>query len=230
MNPQFGYTTANPGVNDPYVMNTNTDGYGQLRGNHVLTTTVSYDLGFASLKYIGGFQQYNYQTGGDYDGTSRTAGIPGILAGQLYFPTQTTDFNEHKRYYSNEVNLTSNGDGPLRWILGVYQYEEEYRQRIQLGNPNQASLANPLMLAGTPAAVSFALSFFDASTVRVPINTVAAPVRPELNTGFTSPTTCTVSDTVASFRSNSMSVVTPRFSVILVFSSVPKPCSSAVIL
>ncbi len=152
VNPQFGYTTPNPGVTDPYVQNTNTDGYGQLRGNHVLTTTVTYDLGFADLKYIGGFQQYNYQTGGDNDGTSRTAGIPGILAGQLYFPTQTTDFNEHKRYYSNEINLTSNGDGPLRWILGVYQYEEEYRQRIQLGNPNQAALANPLTLAGTPAA------------------------------------------------------------------------------
>ena len=152
VNPQFGYATPNPGVTDPYVQNTNTDGYGQLRGNHVLTTTVTYDLGFADLKYIGGFQQYNYQTGGDNDGTSRTAGIPGILAGQLYFPTQTTDFDEHKRYYSNEINLTSNGDGPLRWILGVYQYEEEYRQRIQLGNPNQAALANPLTLAGTLAA------------------------------------------------------------------------------
>jgi iron complex outermembrane receptor protein len=152
VNPQFGYTTPNPGVDDPYVQNTNTDGYGQLRGNHVLTATVTYDLGFADLKYIGGFQQYNYQTGGDNDGTSRTAGIPGILAGQLYFPTQTTDFDENKRYYSNEINLTSNGDGPLRWILGLYQYEEEYRQRIQLGNPNQASLANPFTLAGAPAA------------------------------------------------------------------------------
>ncbi|MDZ4375149.1 MAG: TonB-dependent receptor [Phenylobacterium sp.] len=160
VNPQFGYTTPNPGVEDPYVMNTNTDGYGQLRGNHVLTTTVSYDLGFADLKYIGGFQQYNFQTGGDYDGTSRTQPILGVLA-VPYFPTQTTDFNEKKRYYSNEINLTSNGDGPLRWILGVYQYEEEYRQRIQLGNPNQAQLANPLTLAGTPAAPNPLRNFAD---------------------------------------------------------------------
>ena len=152
-NPQFGYATANPGVNDPYVQNTNTDGYGQLRGNHVLTTTVNYDLGFADVKYIGGFQQYNYQTGGDNDGTSRTApiAIPGMAV--PYFPTQTTDFNEHKRYFSNEINLTSKADGPLRWILGVYQYREEYRQRIQLGNPNQAQLATPLNGTGTaPAA------------------------------------------------------------------------------
>jgi iron complex outermembrane receptor protein len=160
VNPQFGYTTPNPGVLDPYVQNTNTDGYGQLRGNHVITTTVSYDLGFAQLKYIGGFQQYNYQTGGDYDGTSRTAPITGILA-VPYFPTQTTDFDEHKRYYSNEINLTSNDDGPLRWILGVYQYQEEYRQRIQLANPNQAQLATPLTLLGTPAAPNPGRNFAD---------------------------------------------------------------------
>ncbi|MCR5873006.1 TonB-dependent receptor [Phenylobacterium sp. J426] len=161
VNPQFGYTTPNPGVLDPYVQNTNTDGYGQLRGNHVITTTVTYDLGFADLKYIGGFQQYNYQTGGDYDATSRTAPIVGILA-VPYFPTQTTDFNEHKRYYSNEINLTSNDDGPLRWILGVYQYQEEYRQRIQLANPNQAQLATPLTLAGTPAAPNPGRNFADS--------------------------------------------------------------------
>ncbi|MBL8555692.1 MAG: TonB-dependent receptor [Phenylobacterium sp.] len=160
-NPQFGYTTPNPGVTDSYVMNTDTDGYGQLRGNHLLTTTVSYDLGFAELKYIGGFQQYNYQTGGDYDGVSRAGSIaiPGMAV--PYFPQLTTDFNEHKRYYSNEINLTSNGDGPLRWILGLYQYEEEYRQRIQLAAPNQAQLAQPLTLTGALAAANPLRNFAD---------------------------------------------------------------------
>ncbi|HEY8617170.1 TonB-dependent receptor [Phenylobacterium sp.] len=160
-NAQFGYTTPNPGVTDPYVQNTNTNGYGQLRGNHVLLTNVSYDLGFATLKYIGGFQQYNYQTGGDYDATSRTAAItiPGMAV--PYFPTTTTDFDEHKRYFSNEINLTSNSDGPLRWILGLYQYKEEYRQRIQLANPNQVQLAQPLTLAGALAAPNPSRNFAD---------------------------------------------------------------------
>ncbi|WP_374470933.1 TonB-dependent receptor [Phenylobacterium sp.] len=161
-NAQFGYTTPNPGVEDPYVQNTNTDGYGQLRGNHVLVANVSYDLGFATLKYIGGFQQYNYQTGGDYDQTSRTAAIniPGL--GAPYFPTTTTDFDEHKRYFSNEINLTSNSDGPLRWILGLYQYNEEYRQRIQLANPNQVQLAQPVSQLGGLAAPNPSRNFFDA--------------------------------------------------------------------
>jgi iron complex outermembrane receptor protein len=123
-NPAFGYATPNPGATDPYKMNTNTNGYGQLRGNHLLTGQLTYDLGWADLKYIGGFQQYNYQTGGDNDGTSRTAAIaiPGMAV--PYFPTQTTDFDEHKRYYTNEINLSSKADGPLTWILGLYQYHE----------------------------------------------------------------------------------------------------------
>ncbi len=164
-NPAYGYGVANPGVTDPYKQNTNRDGYGHLRGNHVLTAQVSYDLGWADLKYIGGFQQYNYQTGGDYDGTSRTGpiAIPGMVV--PFYPDLTTDFNEHKRYFSNELNLTSNSDGPLSWILGLYQYHEEYKQRIQLGSPQQAQLATPLTLAGAPAAANPLRNFADQQAV-----------------------------------------------------------------
>ncbi|MDE2488938.1 MAG: TonB-dependent receptor, partial [Alphaproteobacteria bacterium] len=147
-NPQYGYTVANPGVANPYVQNTNRPGYGQLRGNHLITVHITRDLGFADLKYIGGYQQYNYQTGGDYDSTSRTApitvaGVPGI------FVDYTTDFNEHKKYFSNEFDLASKENGgPLQWILGLYQYHENYAQQIQLADPQQAQLANPMYFRG----------------------------------------------------------------------------------
>ena len=148
-NPQFGMPTANPGVSDPYVQSTNRDGYGQLRGNHLFTTTITYDLGWADLKYIGGFQQYNYQTGGDNDATNRTSAffLPGSTV--PVYGDQTTDFDEHKKYYSNEINLSSNGDGPLSWILGLYQYQEQYRQRIQLASPLQTQLATPAFYYGS---------------------------------------------------------------------------------
>ena len=151
-NPALGYTVANPAVSDPYKQNTNRDGYGNLRGNHLFTAQVTWDLGWADLKYIGGFQMYDYQTGGDYDGTSRTApitvaGVPGV------YVDYTTDFYETKKYHSNEINLTSNGDGPLKWILGVYQYHENYTQRVQLGNPMQAQMATPCYF--NPAVAGF---------------------------------------------------------------------------
>lgn len=146
-NGQFGALNPNPGVNDPYTQSTNRDGYGQLRGNHLFTTTVTYDLGWAELKYIGGFQQYNYQTGGDYDLTSRTDSY--LVNDVPVFSDLTTDFNEHKRYFSNEINLSSTGDGPLKWIVGLYQYQEEYKQRIQLASPLQAQLATPSFYYGS---------------------------------------------------------------------------------
>ncbi|RYF98521.1 MAG: TonB-dependent receptor, partial [Caulobacteraceae bacterium] len=144
-----GAAIPNPGVNDPYKQWTNRDGYGQLRGNNLFTTTISYDLGWAELKYIGGFQQYNYQTGGDYDATNTTTSYASGALGTQVFSDQTTDFNEHKKYYSNEINLTSNSDGPLNWIVGLYQYQEQYRQRIQLGSPLQAQLGAPSFYYGS---------------------------------------------------------------------------------
>lgn len=161
-NGQFGITGANPGVNDPYVTSTNRPGYGQLRGNHLVTGTVNFDLGFADLKYIGGYQQYNYQTGGDYDGANRSTPI--LLGGIPVYTDYTTDFNEHKKYYSNEINLTSKGDGPLSWIVGAYQYHERYRQEIQLGDPQQAQLASPFYFLGrsiAPAAANPTRNFVD---------------------------------------------------------------------
>lgn len=146
----FGYTVPNPGVSDPYVMNTNTIAYGQLRGNHLVTATVNYDLGWADLKWIGGFQQYNYQTGGDNDATSRTTPITIGANPTPIFTDYTTDFNEKKRYFSNEINLTSKGDGPLEWIVGLYQYHEEYQQTIKLRAPQQAQFASPCFFIGPP--------------------------------------------------------------------------------
>jgi iron complex outermembrane receptor protein len=109
---------------------------------------VTQDLGFADLKYIGGYQQYNYQTGGDYDQTSRTGPITLPNSTTPVFVDYTTDFNEHKKYYSNEINLTSKDGGPLQWILGLYQYHETYDQRIQLGDPQQTQLAAPMFFLG----------------------------------------------------------------------------------
>lgn len=39
----------------------------------------------------------------------------------------TTDregwYEESQRWWSNEINISSNGDGPVQWIVGLYQYD-----------------------------------------------------------------------------------------------------------
>jgi len=156
-NAAFGYNVPNPGVKDPYVQNANTPSTGQLRGNHLLIGQITYDLGFAELKWIGGFQSYEYQTTYELDLTNRTTPIilPGAAAaGGGLIPTfldYKNDFKEHRKYYSNELNLTSKGDGPLEWILGLYQYHEDATQHGQLSSPQQAQLATPIFQNFTAA-------------------------------------------------------------------------------
>ena len=40
----------------------------------------------------------------------------------------TNVYNESRSFFSNEVNLISTSDGPLQWIFGAYQYQENSKQ------------------------------------------------------------------------------------------------------
>src|SRR3954463_3718063 len=60
------------------------------------------------------------------------------------------------------------------------------------------------------------------------LTAVAAPVRPELNTGSLWPTTVIVSETLATLSPNVRSCVTPKLTLTLFFTSEVKPVSDAV--
>ena len=150
-NSAFGYTGQNPAVSDPYVADANRTVVGTLNDHNRIHLDVTWDLGGATLKYLGGYQEYLYHTGSDSDETPRTglinipvpAGGPGSMrldldgAGPLtpltfarpaYTATNvTTDregfYEESQRWWSNEINLTSNGEGAVQWIVGLYQYD-----------------------------------------------------------------------------------------------------------
>lgn len=154
----FGYTGVNPAINDPYVADTNRTVVGTLEDHNRIHLDLTWDLGGATVKYLGGYQEYLYHTGSDDDQTPRTAPIdipvPAggtnpfmdlFIAPQLhvdfnqdgvadlnfnrpgYVATDvTTDtegfYEESQRWWSNEVNVSSNGEGALQWIVGLYQY------------------------------------------------------------------------------------------------------------
>ncbi|MDR3507689.1 MAG: TonB-dependent receptor [Caulobacteraceae bacterium] len=156
-NPTYGYGVANPGVKDNYKFNTDSRGHGSLHGNNLISATVKWDLGFADLKYIVGFQNYTFDTGGDNDYSSRTAAYLSPVSGTAIFPRTTTDFLENKTYYSNELNLSSPSGGKLQWIVGLYQYHENYSQEVQQAMPDQPQLS-----------VLAPLSFITPSTKEIP--------------------------------------------------------------
>ena len=154
-NPTFGYTGANPAIADPYTANTNRTVVGTLKDHQRIHLDFTWDLGGATLKYFGGYQEYLYHTGSDSDETPQTAPIEHSRCRPAYPAwhdaaidldgardrsrrsrsrvrptrrrTSTTDregfYEESQRWWSNEINCLSNGEGALQWIVGLYQYD-----------------------------------------------------------------------------------------------------------
>jgi iron complex outermembrane receptor protein len=162
-NTAFGYTGANPAVSDPYKTNTNSTATGKLSDHHRLQADVTWDLGGMTLKYLGGFQTYIYDTTGDNDQTPRTATQdinipdldgPGPLTAFTARNVSTdaqTFYQERQKWFSNEINLSSDGDGPVHWIVGAFQYHQRYDQPQGIRAVGDPSLLTPLTLAGRPS-------------------------------------------------------------------------------
>jgi iron complex outermembrane receptor protein len=166
-----GNPDANPAVTDPYVMNTNREAVGRLRDHNRIHLDMTWDLGGTTLKYLGGYQEYAYDTGGDLDGGNRVgtqtiANPPGIaqlsvdfdgaagplapftFANPAFNATNAsvdghTFYTETQSWWSNELNLSSNSEGAVQWIVGLYQYDQTYDQPQGIRVPNDAALATP---------------------------------------------------------------------------------------
>lgn len=104
---------------------------------HGYSARFDYDFGWATLTSITAYRNYESNFGDDSDGLP----INAFNVGR----------EENAENFSQEVRLTSNGDGALSWILGGYFYNEniENNRRIQLGP------AFPYLLAGNNAAIFY---------------------------------------------------------------------------
>ncbi len=144
------YPTPNPGVNDHRSFSTDTPASRKLDGQHQLVAELSWNLGGAALKYIGGYNQYEFTQITDFDNTSRLS-YPTPIVGTTVFPSIVAEYIEDKKFWSNELNLSSTSDGPLQWIVGLYSYREKFRQPITLYAPGQAQIETPRIgVATTP--------------------------------------------------------------------------------
>ncbi len=150
-NPQFGLPgNRNPSLRDRLAVSLDDPGNTNLRNNDTFTTITTYDFGWATLKYIGGYSQYDFAAGLDADDTDRRffTSPYGIKTPSYY----TYDSTQDKKWFSNELVLTSNAAGPLRWIAGLYQYQEQYRTDFSVRIPGEASLADPIFSTTSLAA------------------------------------------------------------------------------
>ncbi|MBM0107099.1 TonB-dependent receptor [Steroidobacter sp. S1-65] len=183
-NPVFGYSEPNPSIAHPYTIDTNAPAAGTLEDQHRIHLDVTADFAGATLKLLSGYQQYTYFTSSDSDGTPRTAsfniGVPegGSLsidldgpAGPLpsqsvprpafdalnVTPDVRTYYHERQQWQSNELNLTSSGDGDLQWILGLYQYSQKWDQPQGLAVVGDDAIVNPFGAPPNPSGAFLAV-------------------------------------------------------------------------
>ena len=118
----------------------------------------------ADLKYLGGYTSYYYSLVGDYDNTGIESYVYPVIPGSgqcggadcpplTVFPQAYSVYVETKKYFSNEINITSHSDSPLQWIFGLFQYNERnFQTPGDVYEPNQPQLATPLNINASALA------------------------------------------------------------------------------
>jgi iron complex outermembrane recepter protein len=121
----------------------------------------------ADLKYLGGYTSYYYSLNGDYDNTAieqytypvlPTRPTEAVCGGfqcppLTVFPQTSSLYIETKKYFSNEINITSHSNSSLQWIFGLFQYNERnFQTPGDLFEPNQPQLAHPFNITVTGLA------------------------------------------------------------------------------
>ena len=171
----FGYIVPHPSVDDPRRINTNTPNRVTLSNNHNFVANIDTQVGGVAIRYVGGYSQYSYQGLSDLDYTAQSrvvtsagsAPIPS-LAGfgaanafrtYSYNPTYVQDYQEHKKYYSNEITFANAEPGAFNWIVGAYQFREDYYQPVTwfVNSDGTDTLGQRIAAPVCPAPVSFAV-------------------------------------------------------------------------
>lgn len=139
--------TSNPARLDEHDFSTNIPQRVRLRDVNSLTANFVYHLPSIDVKYVGGYQEYKYDLYGDTDATTvqsfqiplaanSICGTVGALfaAGRSSVNCSPLTVNanngyhyfEYPKWFSHEINFSSNGDGPVQWIVGGFYYNEKY--------------------------------------------------------------------------------------------------------
>lgn len=148
-NVTYNYTKQPP--QEPRVIDVNVEGYDKMRDNQVHILNADWNLGAATLYYVGGYQAFVTEGSGDYDGTSRIgyttgpANPGGTVPNDLFISTSIVDhYLSDDERYSHELRLEGNASEDFEWNLGLYYSKAHYDHAYQIGNPDQLQLATPV--------------------------------------------------------------------------------------
>ncbi|MBO6703926.1 MAG: TonB-dependent receptor [Pseudomonadales bacterium] len=130
-NPQLGGTTPNPNVDDLWEVNYDDSGYHNTEGDR-LTVHITYDWEQWQLKYVYGYNDYEFDYEKDYDRTAN----PDIR--YLNYIGQYEDYEQH------ELQLISNLGGNVEFIFGLFNWQSDNFQPFTLYSPTNPVLQTPV--------------------------------------------------------------------------------------
>jgi iron complex outermembrane recepter protein len=96
------------------------EGNNQELSSQGITAKLSYDFGAVTLTSITGYEELEFRGRGDIDG-----GVAGVGPGFIPFSSDTADGIDDHSQFSQELRLSSNGDGPFGWQVGAYVFQED---------------------------------------------------------------------------------------------------------
>ena len=209
---------TNPAASDPRKFASSTAQTVSLDDTYIISGNLTYHFDNMDLKYIVGGNNYHYSLYQENDGAAAfqsfvippapvqpalpgspastqpcpasNAVAPGSCAGLTVFPQKTSTYQEEYNNISHEIDFSSNGNGPLQWLAGLYYYREGYRQPVFTTEPQQPQLCNGAanVVAAVPAITGAALSqpFQSRSSTTGP-SSRTTPTRPSARSTGSSP-------------------------------------------
>jgi iron complex outermembrane receptor protein len=138
----------------------------------IIAQSLTYHADDFDVKYLFGYQNFDYSLNAPWvNSQGVSSGVVGLTLKGPAAPTplclvnfgnagcgqdlqvnslhNNFTFIEKEYFWSNELNITSKGDGPVTWVAGLYQYHEHYDQPINVKTPDQAQVASPYLLGAS---------------------------------------------------------------------------------
>lgn len=121
-----------------------------LRDTYIFASEWNYRFDTFDVKYVAGGTRYHYYLDGptpvDFTAPITSYTLPG---GLVINPRYSYNYQEDKRWFSNELNLSSNTDSAFQWLVGAYLYKEAYEQPVYTTMADQPQVKGPFGLPST---------------------------------------------------------------------------------
>jgi iron complex outermembrane receptor protein len=136
----------------------------------IVATSLTYHFPTFDVKYLFGFQSFSFNLAAPwlaYEGISSSVESyvlqgpstasplctlifhnAGCTQNLTVNPAKTQfTFDEWENYSSHELTFTSTSPGKLQWLVGLYYYTKYYEQPVNIVDPSQAQVRNPVAVS-----------------------------------------------------------------------------------